>query len=111
MSIEFDKKDSINKYLNEKLDNLLSGINESYGQILLEELVVRLKRTLDDFTEEIESIVGDLKNSSERRNKIIHDLMEERDFFEESNKTKNNEADTRADTSQMSEWEKRLEGI
>ena len=76
MSIDFDNKDSRQNYLNEKLDNLLSGINSTYGQVLLDELVTRLQRTLDDFNEEVQEIVGDLKDSSERRNQIIHDLME-----------------------------------
>ena len=76
MSIDFDNKDSRQNYLNEKLDNLLSGINNTYGQALLDELVTRLQRTLNDFNEEVQGIVGDLKDSSDRRNQIIHDLME-----------------------------------
>ena len=75
MSIDFDNKDSRQNYLNEKLDNLLSGINNTYGQALLDELVTRLQRTLDDFNEEVQEIVGDLKDSSDRRNQIIHDLF------------------------------------
>ena len=75
MSIDFDNKDSRQNYLNEKLDNLLSGINNTYGQVLLDELVTRLQRTLDDFNEEVQEIVGDLKDSSDRRNQIIHDLF------------------------------------
>ena len=76
MTIDFESKDGRQNYLNEKLDNLLSGINASYGQVLLDELVTRLQRTLADFNEEVEGIMGDLKNSSDRRNHIIHDLME-----------------------------------
>ena len=57
MSIDFDNKDSRQNYLNEKLDNLLSGINNTYGQALLDELVTRLQRTLDDFNEEVQEIV------------------------------------------------------
>ena len=76
MTIDFESKDGRQNYLNEKLDNLLSGINASYGQVLLDELVTRLQRTLADFNEEVGGIMGDLKNSSDRRNHIIHDLME-----------------------------------
>jgi hypothetical protein len=76
MSIDFNNKDGRQNYLNEKLDNLLSGINESYGQVLLDELVTRLQRTLADFNDEVQEIMGDLKDSSERRNQIIHELME-----------------------------------
>tara|TARA_X000001036_G_scaffold435516_1_gene476884 strand:+ start:319 stop:657 length:339 start_codon:yes stop_codon:yes gene_type:complete len=111
MSIEFDNKDSRQNYLNEKLDNLLSGINSTYGQVLLDELVTRLQRTLDDFNEEVKDIVGDLKDSSDRRNQIIHDLMEGKEAAQsEGDSDIQSGDDSGSDTSEMSEWERRLEG-
>ena len=53
MNIEFNNQDSRLGYLNDKLDDLLDGINASYGQVLFDELVVRLERTISDFNEEI----------------------------------------------------------
>jgi len=58
MSIDFESKDGRNNYLIEKLDDLLGGINASYGQVLLDELVTRLQRTLNDFNEEVEGDYG-----------------------------------------------------
>ena len=111
MSIEFDNKDSRQNYLNEKLDNLLSGINGTYGQVLLDELITRLQRTLEDFNEEVQGIMGDLKDSSDRRNQIIHDLMEGKEAAQsEDNSDLLSEDSSGPDTSEMSEWEKRLEG-
>ena len=111
MSIEFDNKDSRQNYLNEKLDNLLSGINSTYGQVLLDELVTRLQRTLDDFNEEVKDIVGDLKDSSDRRNQIIHDLMEGKEAAQsEGDSDIQSGDDSDPDRSEMSEWERRLEG-
>ena len=111
MSIDFDNKDSRQNYLNEKLDNLLSGINNTYGQALLDELVTRLQRTLDDFNEEVQGIVGDLKDSSDRRNQIIHDLMEGKEAAHSENDSAPMSDDSSGpDTSEMSEWERRLEG-
>ena len=52
MSIEFNNQDSRLGYLNEKLDDLLEGINSSYGEELFNELVLRLERTINDFNEE-----------------------------------------------------------
>ena len=110
MSIDFDNKDSRQNYLNEKLDNLLSGINNTYGQALLDELVTRLQRTLDDFNEEVQGIVGDLKDSSDRRNQIIHDLMEGKEAAQSENDSAPMSDDSSGpDTSEMSEWERRLE--
>ena len=109
MTIDFDSKDGRQNYLNEKLDNLLSGINASYGQILLDELVTRLQRTLADFNEEVEGIMGDLKDSSDRRNQIIHDLMEGNETA--SGSAPSDGGDAPAGGTEMSEWEKRLEGM
>ena len=53
MSIEFNNQDSRLGYLNEKLDDLLEGINSSYGEELFNELVLRLDRTINDFNDEI----------------------------------------------------------
>ena len=111
MSIDFDNKDSRQNYLNEKLDNLLSGINNTYGQALLDELVTRMQRTLDDFNEEVQEIMGDLKDSSDRRNQIIHDLMEGKETTQsEKVSTPESGVPSGPDTSEMSEWERRLEG-
>ena len=76
MSINFENKEARTEYLNQKLDNLLSGINSTYGQALLDELIVRLTRIISDFNEEVEKIMGNLKDNSEKKSKIIHELME-----------------------------------
>tara|TARA_Y100000816_G_scaffold71506_1_gene47973 strand:- start:174 stop:518 length:345 start_codon:yes stop_codon:yes gene_type:complete len=113
MSIDFESKEGRESYLNEKLDNLLSGMDNVYGQVLLDELIIRLQRTLEDFNEEIESIVGGLKDSSERRNQIIHDLMEGNESVpvEDASDDQMSSDTSGLDTSEMSEWEKRLEGM
>jgi len=112
MSIDFDNQAGRENYLNDKLDNLLSGINATYGQILLDELMIRLQRTITDFNEEVQSIMDDLKVSSERRSHLIHDLMEGKDLS--PSKTDSNESDesdvSSNDAREMSAWEKRLEG-
>ena len=51
MSIEFNNQDSRLGYLNDKLDDLLEGINASYGEELFNELVSRLDRTINDFND------------------------------------------------------------
>ena len=116
MSIDFENKESRLKYLDEKLDNLLSGINSTYGQALLDELVIRLERTIKDFNEEVEKIMGNLKDNSDRKNKIIHDLMEgnqpiisKKSVNKSDNEAENDNNDD--DKPEMSEWEKKLEGL
>ena len=52
MSIDFGKKEAREGYLQAKLDDLLDGINSSYGQALLDELMSRLEATINDFNKE-----------------------------------------------------------
>lgn len=110
MSIEFNNQDSRLGYLNDKLDDLLDGINASYGEELFNELVERLQRTIDDFNEEIANLTEEVKGNSEKRAEIIHTLMEGQDMSQSSSPA-NDATESNLDSEIMSEWEKRLEGL
>ena len=109
MSMNFESQEGRSSYLNEKLDNLLTGINASYGQALLDELVTRLMRTINDFNQEVEDIMGDLKESSDRRSQIIHDLMEGNEITDSNDDSNDDSGDE--NSGEMSAWEKKLEGL
>ena len=112
MSIEFNNQDSRFGYLNEKLDDLLEGINSSYGEELFNELVMRLDRTINDFHDEISQLTEAVKGNSDKRAEIIHTLMEGNDSItNESNTQEGQEQSSNLDSEIMSEWEKRLEGL
>ena len=112
MSIEFNNQDSRLGYLNDKLDDLLEGINASYGEELFNELVSRLDRTINDFNEEISLLTEAVKGNSEKRAEIIHTLMEGQDINnKETTAINDSETGTDIDSEMMSEWEKRLEGL
>ena len=112
MSIEFNNQDSRLGYLNEKLDDLLEGINSSYGEELFNELVLRLERTINDFNEEISELTEAVKGNSEKRAEIIHTLMEGSDSISAIQNVQDNTVEgSNLDSEIMSEWEKRLEGL
>lgn len=112
MSIEFNNQDSRLGYLNEKLDDLLEGINSSYGEELFNELVMRLDRTINDFNDEISQLTEAVKGNSDKRAEIIHTLMEGNgSISSEPNTQENHEQSSNLDSEIMSEWEKRLEGL
>jgi len=112
VSIEFNNQDSRLGYLNEKLDDLLEGINSSYGEELFNELVLRLERTINDFNEEISELTEAVKGNSEKRAEIIHTLMEGSDSTATTQNSQDNTVDgSNLDSEIMSEWEKRLEGL
>ena len=117
--MNFEEQQGRQDYLNNKLDDLLEGINASYGQELLNELVRRLNRTIEDFNEEFQGIIGNLKDNSERRNQILHDLMEGKDLKPTNAPSSSKSAETGtmdqrvsdSNSEEMSAWEKRLEGL
>ena len=111
MSIEFNNQDSRLGYLNDKLDDLLDGINASYGEELFNELVTRLERTINDFNEEIATLTEEVKGNSEKRAEIIHTLMEGQEMTQSTASSNDTNESTSLDSEIMSEWEKRLEGL
>ena len=115
MSIDFGKKEAREGYLQAKLDDLLDGINSSYGQALLDELMSRLEATINDFNKEVDELMGSLKKSSEEKEKLIEKIKageppkvegKSSDQVEEAE-----EAEDGEEKRELSEWEKRLEGI
>ena len=76
--MELDSPDGRKKYLSEKLDNLLEGINDSYGKMLLEELIGRLETTIKDFNDEIVELCSQLSEKEKERQHVI-DMMKNED--------------------------------
>ena len=111
MSIEFNNQDSRLGYLNDKLDDLLDGINASYGEELFNELVKRLERTVNDFNDEISVLTEEVKGNSEKRAEIIHTLMEGQDMAQTETTADEVQEISNLDSEILSEWEKRLEGL
>tara|TARA_B100001093_G_C26402987_1_gene832086 strand:+ start:109 stop:447 length:339 start_codon:yes stop_codon:yes gene_type:complete len=111
MSIDFSKKEQREGYLQNKLDDLLDGINASYGQSLLDELMIRLEATIDDFNKEVDDLMDSLKKSSDEKEKILQQIKSGE--VENSKDEAPQSADTEPadEKKELSEWEKRLEGI
>ena len=109
MSIDFSKKEEREGYLNAKLDDLLDGINSSYGQSLLDELMVRLETTIDDFNKEVDDLMDSLKKSSDEKEKLMQQIKANEP--DEPHDPTVSSDDTGTEERDLSEWEKRLEGM
>ena len=109
MSIDFSKKEEREGYLNAKLDDLLDGINSSYGQSLLDELMVRLETTIDDFNKEVDDLMDSLKKSSDEKEKLMQQIKANEP--DEPQDPTSSSDDTGTEERDLSEWEKRLEGM
>ena len=74
MGIDLDTSEGRKQYLSEKLDDLLAGINESYGVVLMEELLCRLELAIKDFNEEMKTLFDQLIKKQEERQHLLEIL-------------------------------------
>ena len=110
--MDFSKKEDREGYLQAKLDDLLDGINASYGQSLLDELMVRLETTIDDFNKEVDDLMDSLKKSSDEKEKLMQKIKSgESKKSPKEHKTAASSDDVSDEDRELSEWEKRLEGM
>ena len=111
MSIDFGKKEAREGYLQTKLDDLLDGINASYGQSLLDELMSRLEATIDDFNKEVDTLMDSLKKSSEEKEKLIQLIKAGKTPKADAEGESTEDKPEIEEDRELSEWEKRLEGM
>ena len=74
MSIDLDSSEGRKQYLSEKLDDLLEGINDSYGTLLMEELLSRLELTVKDFNDEMKVLCDQLVTKEKERQQLLEML-------------------------------------
>ena len=79
MSIDLTSKDGQDKFIKENLSNLVEGINNAYGPILLDELMNRLRFTINEFNDEIQLAFKDLSSRENNRQKM-YNLIKSGDF-------------------------------
>jgi hypothetical protein len=61
------------QYLMDQFGGLMDQVGDGFGGPLQEELIRRLERTIADFHEEVNEMLGNLKDNSEKR----HDRLKE----------------------------------
>ena len=74
MSIDLDTTEGRKHYLSKKLDDLLEGINDSYGTLLMEELLARLELTIKDFNDEMKNLCDELIKKEKERQQLLEML-------------------------------------
>ena len=110
MSIDLDTTEGRKKYLSDKLDDLLDGINDSYGKLLLDELIIRLEMTVKDFNEEMKVLVDQLVKKEKERQQIL-EMMKSSASVDLSETDIEESTDAEVDVSELSEWEQKLAKI
>ena len=93
MAADLNSSKGRKAFIDDNLSGLLSGINDTYGPIILDELLKRIENTIIEFNEEINSAFTLLKERDKKR----------KEFYNEINDDEKEES--------QSEWEKKLESI
>ncbi|MFQ6607766.1 MAG: hypothetical protein ACE5EE_04415 [Fidelibacterota bacterium] len=106
MAVDFSKPEERKQYLTERLNDLLLSINVNYGSKLMEELANRLQKTVDEFKEELQDLIGTLKISNEKKEELLTKIITGEAVISQPSGPEKVE-----EVSEMSEWEKRLEGL
>ena len=119
MSIDLDSTEGRKHYLSEKLDDLLEGINDSYGTLLMEELLARLELTIKDFNDEMKNLCNELVKKEKERQQLL-EMLKSTDGIQETTPTSTQTTVSDTETEDITpikieeveddvpEWEKKL---
>ena len=106
MAINFEDSENRKVYLSEKLDDLLDGINEYYGTVLMDELISRLEKTVSEFNDEVKDLMDQLRVRSEKKEQLL-EKIKSTEFTE----TEVQEEVKKEPEQELSVLEKRLENL
>ena len=76
MSVDLKSKEGQDKFIQDNMSDLVEGVNDSYGPVLLEELISRLRATIEEFNNEISSAFNELKSRESERQKMYTMIKE-----------------------------------
>jgi len=99
------------QYLMDQFGNLMEQVGDGFGGPLQEELISRLEQTIADFHEEVNEMLGRLKDNSEKRHEKLKEIWNNPDASV-SNVVESEDVEEGGpglNTEEMSEWEKKIE--
>jgi len=82
------------EYLEEKIQAIGEKLGDAYGQPLMEELIVRMERTVSHFNDEVDAMIHSLKSRTKNQRYLLASMRGE---------------DPDAEPEEISEFEKKLE--
>ncbi len=90
-----EQSNDFNKeYLEEKIQAIGEKLGDAYGQPLMEELIMRMERTVSHFNDEVDAMIDLLKSRTKNQRYLLASMRGE---------------DPNAEPVEMSELEKKLE--
>lgn len=104
------KIDPQKQYLMDQFGNLMEQVGDGFGGPLQEELISRLEQTIADFHEEVNEMLGRLKDNSEKRHEKLKEIWNNPEAtLSESSDDETADDAPGLNTEEMSEWEKKIE--
>ena len=97
MAIDLSTPEGRSSYLNEKLSDLINGVDSTYGNLIFDELLKRIDKTIKDFNSEMEIVFDDLKVNEKKRQSMLLKIKKQKSPDEESQEDK-----------EKKEWEQKL---
>tara|TARA_Y100001970_G_C14180657_1_gene829641 strand:+ start:778 stop:1146 length:369 start_codon:yes stop_codon:yes gene_type:complete len=97
LAIDLSTPEGRSSYLNDKLSDLINGVDSTYGNIIFDELLKRIDSTIKDFNSEMESVFDELKVNEKKRQSALLKIKKQKNPDEKKEEAK-----------QKKEWEKKL---
>ena len=97
------------QYLMDQFGNLMEQVGDGFGGPLQEELISRLEQTIADFHDEVNEMLGRLKDNSEKRHERLKEIWNNPEGSAESSSEDDKFDDPPTSDEGMSEIEKKLE--
>ena len=98
------------QYLMDQFGGLMDQVGDGFGGPLQEELIRRLEQTIADFHEEVNEMLGNLKDNSEKRHERLKEIWNNPDTADDD--VPDDEPDDGpGGEDEMSEYEKLIEGL
>ncbi len=88
MAIDLSTPEGRSSYLNDKLSDLINGVDSTYGNIIFDELLKRIDSTIKDFNAEMESVFDELKINEKKRQSLLVKLSKKQTPEEVQNREK-----------------------
>ena len=104
------------KYLMDQFGSLMEQVGDGFGGPLQEELIRRLEQTIADFHQEVNEMLSNLKDSSEKRHARLKEIWDNPESVNtevesNSNGDESNDDSDEEEPAEVSDWEKRLEAL
>ncbi len=97
MAIDLSTPEGRSNYLNDKLSDLINGVDSTYGNLIFDELLKRIDKTIKDFNSEMEIVFDELKVNEKKRQSMLLKLKKQKSPDEENQEDK-----------EKKEWEEKL---